>query len=326
MSKVVLIIGAGQLGSRHLQGILKLKETLEIYVVDPSMDSLAIAQERGKEISGNSHRILFTTNWADIPHKIDISIIATGANVREKIVIDLLKGYEVRYLVLEKILFQNLKAYENVRQLIQDLDVKTWVNHPRRMFSHFKEIKEQLKPKTNAIFFSAIGANWGLGCNGLHFLDLFSYLAESEVESIDGLWINDELYESKRKGYFEFTGSLKGKFKNGHTFQIASFNGDPGPVTINISDKDNRWFIQEGVNTNIVHLNIDNAFKMDVSSSTMSFQSSLTEDLVRNILLNGGCDLPTYVEAAASHIPFLDIMLRKYIELSGVKTDSCPIT
>ena len=54
-----LIIGAGQLGSRHLQGLVKYLGQLEIYVLDPSIDSLIIAQEREREITHN-HEIIYT--------------------------------------------------------------------------------------------------------------------------------------------------------------------------------------------------------------------------------------------------------------------------
>ena len=43
--KISLIIGAGQLGSRHLQGLLKLTQEQVVYVLDPSNDSLSIAKQ-----------------------------------------------------------------------------------------------------------------------------------------------------------------------------------------------------------------------------------------------------------------------------------------
>ena len=44
------IIGAGQLGSRHLQGLLSYKkESLNIFIIDPSDDSLFIAKQRALE-------------------------------------------------------------------------------------------------------------------------------------------------------------------------------------------------------------------------------------------------------------------------------------
>ena len=42
--KTVLIAGAGQLGSRHLQGVKTSKHELDIWVYDLSEDSLAVAE------------------------------------------------------------------------------------------------------------------------------------------------------------------------------------------------------------------------------------------------------------------------------------------
>ena len=46
MPKTVLIAGAGQLGSRHLQGLAAAEASLRIFVHDPSNDSLARAEAR----------------------------------------------------------------------------------------------------------------------------------------------------------------------------------------------------------------------------------------------------------------------------------------
>lgn len=51
--KNILLIGAGQLGSRHLQGIAKIDFKANICVVDPSEISIEIAKERYKQINKN---------------------------------------------------------------------------------------------------------------------------------------------------------------------------------------------------------------------------------------------------------------------------------
>ena len=44
--KTVLVIGAGQLGSRHLQALKLVQNDLSISVVDPFQASLDVAKER----------------------------------------------------------------------------------------------------------------------------------------------------------------------------------------------------------------------------------------------------------------------------------------
>ena len=45
------LIGAGQIGSRHLQGLAKSTLQYKIYVVDPDEKSLSVAKIRYQEVS-----------------------------------------------------------------------------------------------------------------------------------------------------------------------------------------------------------------------------------------------------------------------------------
>jgi predicted dehydrogenase len=48
--KSIVIIGAGQLGSRHLQALRLIDEPIRIQVVDPSHESLKVAEERFNQV------------------------------------------------------------------------------------------------------------------------------------------------------------------------------------------------------------------------------------------------------------------------------------
>ena len=50
----IAIIGAGQLGSRHLQGLKKAQAPMNIYVLDANNDSLKICEQRYNEIADNN--------------------------------------------------------------------------------------------------------------------------------------------------------------------------------------------------------------------------------------------------------------------------------
>jgi ornithine cyclodeaminase/alanine dehydrogenase-like protein (mu-crystallin family) len=42
----LVIVGAGNIGSRHLQALKLVKTPLKIHVIDPSMNALKISKER----------------------------------------------------------------------------------------------------------------------------------------------------------------------------------------------------------------------------------------------------------------------------------------
>jgi hypothetical protein len=323
--KINLIIGAGQLGSRHLQGLLRLQQEQLIYVMDPSESSLSIAKDRAKEIE-NQSTINYTTNWETLPAELDLVIVATGANVRSKVVSQLLKNYKVKNLVLEKILFQELASYSEIGKLITATNTPTWVNHPRRMAEHHIKIKEIIAKSNEKIIFNAVGSNWGLACNALHLIDLFSFLANSSVDKIDLNWIDANILESKRANCIELTGSVKGTLKNGSNFNVSSLEGEIGDITICVFTNSNRWIIQEGSAQKIIHLSKQNNFNEEITSFTTEFQSTLTTRIAFDLFKSENCNLPTYKQACESHFLFIEATLKKYTEITGIETTICPIT
>lgn len=322
-----LIIGAGQLGSRHLQGLLKYNNKKQIiYIIDPSENALNISKNRASEVEHN-HHLIFQQDWNNLPNDFDVVIIATNSNVREKVITQLLKDYKVKYLILEKVLFNDLESYNRVHDLLKNSSVKTYVNHPRRMFQSYKDLKKTIG-NTFVGSFQVVGGDWGLGCNGLHFIDLFEFIAGSDVNSIDAEWIDDDLIESKRRGFIEFTGTLKGRLKNGSTFQVTSLVGEPVSATITFFDAKNRYIIQESGNPAIFSLCKANSFALQTLPFDVEFQSNLTTRLMENLLNDGFCSLPTFEKAKHTHILFIEALLKRYNKSAEAEDDNktLPIT
>jgi hypothetical protein len=318
------IIGAGELGSRHLQGLIRYDELQTIYVVDPSEDSLKKSKERALEIE-HGHDIIFVNELQSLPLKLDMVIVATQANIREGIINNLLDKHEVRFLILEKVLFQEIDSFERVSKLLKQKNVKTWVNHPRRIYPLYQQIKSSLTYNTSLVF-SLTGNNWFIGCNGLHFIDLFAYLSDSSVAQIDFEWLDEEVITSKRKGYIDFTGTVKGKFKNGNVFSISSFKGNTVPVLLNITGAHTKLLVLEGDTAKLIDLGQKGGLLDNGLEFKTQYQSSLTPQLAKLLFETGSCGLPTYEEASASHVPFITELLKKYQQLTGNITTQCPIT
>lgn len=325
MNKQIILIGAGQLGSRHLQGLLKqTEERLTVYIVDPSTESLKIAKQRAEEIM-HTHSIHYMNGWEKLPHYFDVAIIATNANIREEIVTQLLTNHEIKYLILEKILFQNLEAFKIVGDLIEKKKVSTWVNHPRRLFDSYIKLKQNLNPESPKVY-QITGGNWGLGCNGLHFLDLILFLSGSSLLSLDTDWMDTEILESKRKGFVEFTGTIKGRLNDGSIFHITSFQGQPSAITLTVFDANDRYLVQEGGTPKMYNMTNDHEFKLEENSFTIEYQSNLTTTVIDQLLKTGNCGLPTFMEATSPHKLFISTLLDKYNSVTGNTTKNLPIT
>lgn len=322
--KINLIIGAGQIGSRHLQGLLKYAEPQKIYVFDPSETSLEIASKRAKEII-HIHELLFVNNWTSLPDSFDLVIIATNSDVREIIINQLLTNHHVSNLILEKVLFQELASFKRIAKLIEKNQVSTWVNHPRRLFDSYIKLKQMLKTESPKVY-QITGGNWGIGCNGLHFIDLILFLSGSKISSLDAGWIDDHLLESKRLGFVEFTGTIKGCLDDGSIFHITSLQGQPSAITLTIFDANDRYIIQEGGTPKIYNMTSDHEFKLKEDSFTIEYQSSLTTTIIDQLLKTGNCGLPTFMEATSPHMLFISALIDKYNSITGNTTKNLPIT
>lgn len=322
--KKILIIGAGQLGSRHLQGLVKFNRQLDIYVVDPVEDSLRTAKMREEEIN-HRHSIVYSLTWDTLPSTFDIVIVATNANIRERIIFELLRNYNVGFLILEKVLFQELSSYGVVSDLLVEKRVRTYVNHPRRMFDSYKNLKSILETNKKTVF-SIFGGSWGIACNALHFLDLFVFLTGKKLKDINTDFLDELILESARKGFVEFTGTLSGQLEDGSFFSITSLNEAPTPITVSLYNNEQRFLIQEGGLSQIYMLFKKEDFVCKNEFFKVQYQSELTTNILIEILENNECSLPTYEQARHSHEIFLKAMLEKYNTIKGFNTTILPIT
>ena len=72
---IILVIGTGQLGSRYIQGFVTCSSFLEIWNLDPSLNSLRIAKDRWESVGGSRsiHSINWTQDYSELPKIIDIA-------------------------------------------------------------------------------------------------------------------------------------------------------------------------------------------------------------------------------------------------------------
>lgn len=322
--KKCLLIGAGQLGSRHLQGLIKNLQQLEIYVLDLSENSIKIALEREKEIT-HTHKVVYTISWEKLPDYFELVIIATNANVREHVIHKLLEKHKVDFLILEKVLFQELAAYQRVQDLLAQHNVVTYVNHPRRIFESYKNIKANLDLNTEGVY-NVVGGNWGLGCNALHFLDLFVYLSGKQLKDINVHSIDDKILESSRTGFVEFTGTLTGHLSDSSCFSITSLQGESSSITVTIFNNEQRFIIQEGGTPQIFKMKKENLYNCEREDFKIQYQSELSTNISQELLEKGFCLLPTYDESRHTHELFITEMLKKYNSITKLETSILPIT
>lgn len=325
MNRNILIVGAGQLGSRHLQALALCLTPCEIFVVDPLAESLKVAKSRFEEINGHSKHNVYYQSYIDELESdhFEIAIISTNADKRSKVIKQLLTTKSISIFILEKVLFQSVMEYDEIEMLFKRTKSKAFVNCPRRMFSFYKEVKESIFYET-PIHIEVIGNAWGLGCNSIHFIDLFNFLTGENIIDWNS-YLDDGYLESKRQGFKEFTGSLTGRSPKGNSLSLTSYRNGVVNTSVRISTPNRRYVIEESIGRAWI-VEFDNKLNISEIDFTMKFQSQLTNIVVKQLFESGTCELTTYDQSSELHLNFIKTILGHYNKYQDIKTDICPIT
>lgn len=293
MTAEVAVVGAGQLGSRHLQALARLSRPARVWVSDPNPASLALARERWNEASPPAS--LVADFSGRLPERLDAAIVATDAASRERAIENLLKDRKVRFLVLEKVLFQDPDSLARVGALLERGGVRAWVNCPRRLWPLYRD---RPRPKL-PLELRVSGSGWGLATNAVHYLDLAAFLGGCRDFAIDTTGLSREESPSKRPGFVEFFGTL-----------VARADGQRVVLTCERGEKRST-------------VEIDGAVQDEAGSPV---QSRLTTGVIEDLLARGDCGLTPYAESARIHRPYLEALREHWRSIKDVMAPACPIT
>lgn len=321
----VLIVGSGNIGSRHLQALGKSRIPLEIVVVDPSVQALERSKQRFDEIAAKpATRPKYCENLESIAGEFDVGIVATTSDIRRKTVEEVLDKAKVRYLILEKVAFQKPSDFEHVMEILKSRKVKAWVNFSRRVIPFYVELKKTIKPHEQ-MFYTVQGGDWGLACNALHFIDLVCFFIEETDYDVSCADLDKEVKESKRKGFVEFTGSLHCHFRNGSELNLISQDNSACPPLVTILTKSVLGVVEE--EKGVARLSKEkNNWKWEEVRFKWPYQSELTHKLVEEIIATGNCGLTSIEESYLIHKPLLSSFIDYLERITGKKYPACPIT
>lgn len=315
------IIGAGQIGSRHLQGIKKSINCFNIHIVDIDSNSLNIAKRRFDQATGNdNHNLFFYKSFVDIPNYLDLVIIATTASVRSKILIELLKYAKIKFLILEKVVFQIESDFPKIISILERENIKAWVNCSRRLFSSYKNLKNEIFGEKLDIVVR--GSEWGLACNAIHYIDLLAFLSGEGSVEIDISKLNKKNYDSKRKKFHEIKGKLSVKNNRGDTLVLSDIESQES-FTVQISTKSQKFIVDE---PNDLCIRIDSNGKKFSTNFDIEFQSQIAGKMIDQILMTSNSELVTIQNCSLYHIPMLKSFNKHFSKILGTKISVCPIT
>lgn len=312
----VIVIGAGQLGSRHLQGLAKSTIPLKIDVVDPSDASLNIAASRFAEVQPTNAGADY---MREVPagEEYDLAIIACSSGARLSALRELYRRSRARYLVLEKFLFSKLEEYDEAEKIIVENGVAAWVNCPRRIMPDYAELKTLF---SGPVDMSVRGGMWGLGCNSIHMADLAAWLSGDTSFSFDASRLDRVVHRSSRSGYIEFSGLLTGWTDCGTRVSLLANRDYSGPSLIHLVSSGAQALICEADST-VTWWRGENGWKPESGKLRIVYQSGLSNSLAEEILERGSCGLASYRESATMHRALLRELREFHATIGGAPAE-----
>lgn len=326
--KKILLIGAGQLGSRHLQALKKISVESEIFVVDPSDKSLEVAKSRYDEVPGNPlvGKLNTATSVSALgSHDFDFCVIATTANVRLATIKELLAKNTVKYLVLEKVVFQSVDEFSEAERIFSERSVSVWVNCPRRMFPVWAELRSMLK-EDSYVSIQVSGGAWGLGCNALHYLDALNFLKpciggiKYDIAGLDPV-----IHDSRRPGFVEFGGTIVLSSANGNELILRDDKKSLAPITVTIMSESLKAVLFESLGIGYV-MRKSEGWKIENIAFESLYQSNLTQLVAERVFSTGSCELTPFSESKELHVPILAAFNEHIKHITSKNVVLCPIT
>ena len=218
-----IIVGAGQLGSRHGQALAKLKDIESITFLDPNPESLSKARARVREVS-NGVRVELLTELTTFTDCFG-AIISTSSNQRASGLNALLRWANPRFVLLEKLLASNSLQLEQIWEDVDLSGIPAFVNCPMPYFDHYLELQGELTSLQDdeRLTYLVRSNLTGLASNSVHYLDHILRLTKSEEITKLEFDSSSRVVDSKRDGYSEIVGSMFAETNRGDDL-LVDFN------------------------------------------------------------------------------------------------------
>jgi predicted dehydrogenase len=326
MNKRVLIVGCGEIGSRHLQAVATLPEVGEIEVVDSRPEALDLGRKRVAEVSEKQPHIAF--RWfakLDAASKRgDLCIVATQAEGRARLVAEISRKLGYTRFLIEKIVAQSVSEYDELIKTRDEHKLSIWVNCKTRAHPSHVRVKQNLDPAESFVL-TVVGGNHGLANNGVHMADLFAFYDDAKVIH-PGIHHIDPILHHTKRGTLDLSGTVQAHTDKGSSLMLTFAAQHTAPVLFSVCsaryravvDDSIHWMAESTADTNWKWKEVDVEANLAISHMTRTFASDILE--------HGKCQLPTLIDCYPAHRFLLNELQPHFDKLIGAPRDHCPVT
>ena len=339
MTVNIAVIGSGNVGSRHVQGLASSVAKMNVFVTDLKKNNLEKTKKLILENNLDNNKninISFNQTISKINNSIDLAIISTNSDVRRQVIEKLVSLNDVKNIILEKIAFQNIDDFDFIIKLLDRKKIKSYINFQRRFCKSYHNLKKEIS-KEKKIYISVVGRDWGLVSNTLHMLDLFAYLTNTKKISIKEVSLNNKIYDSHRKGFVELKGTLIFSSDRGDILRLCDFDQYKKNISflgvkyrgiifggIRIENKNFSYSIYENYQK-IVKIVYNKNLLVDVDNFEVPLQSVLTKYVADDFFKKNKIYLPRLKDSYHHHKIIFDIFTN-HINKCDINLSGCPIT
>ncbi|MCC2615133.1 Gfo/Idh/MocA family oxidoreductase [Aestuariibacter halophilus] len=318
----VVLIGAGQIGSRHLQALAKSDTPLLITVVDPNEDSLNTAVQRYEQMQPAGEHILRLSQVIPTDQCFNVAILACNAAQRYDVAAQLLAHNQVDHIIFEKVLFQTVQHLTDMQQILARHGTRGWVNCGRRSHPFYQTMMAK-HGTAEPVSMRVVGSHFGLTCNAIHFIDLFCALnGDRPLTSLTGDFSGPAV-AAKRPGCFETFGELNGSI--GDASVSVRCEQHPEQPTVQVQISGQGWCYNIDEIEGAVRYQCDGEPDVELRFEHQ-MQSDVTQQHIADLLQKGQCRLPKYADSCAQHRHYLHVFI-EYFEQQGLSDGViCPIS
>ncbi|MFC1671521.1 Gfo/Idh/MocA family oxidoreductase [Planctomycetota bacterium] len=323
----LLIVGCGGIGCRHLQALAEMDESVEVQVVEPKSSSQETGKRLLEEVDTRSN---VAAHWLDdigsVKEGSDLAIVATTSQGRAEIIENLLAMGHKRFLI-EKMVCQSAGEYDSLLDRFEEHQAKGWVNCTRRYSPFYKEVISLLAGKA-PVAFNVTAGNLGLGCNAIHYLDLFAAIV-TNANGIElcGDYLSSQLLPNERgEAFVELAGTLLARCdEDGFASITFQSCGDKAAGVISMVTEDCRVFVDEDQREAQVATS-DGNWQWKRCNFDIPYTSSATAEIAGSIVRDDKCRLPTVQDSCWIHKELFRVFNQHIERVTGEKRSLCPVT
>lgn len=312
----VRLIGLGNIGFRHLQGLAPLAGDIRLEGYDPAPEAQLRAETEW--VLHADAQGLFAAAPTDATAS-GLSIIATSTQGREGIVLDEVRR-GARSLLIEKVAFTQIDAFARVQATLDAVGAAAFVNTPRRLWPLYQALADQIRTAGSDMELTVSGRGLSFACNSVHFIDLLQMLSGEQAVAVVDADVSAP-WPARRPGYYEVWGAARFRTPGGAALNLSSRPEDPDTTTIALTIAGRRHVVEEA-SGRVINASGD----LVADFGRAPYQSELSALYARPMLEGQAPALPTLAESALAHRPLLDILTPTFAAADLLSPEGLPIT